>query len=431
MKKNILLLILSVFLTLAISEKGVRLLGYFPGYLGGPFHFHKVDSLFLYKGYAADLLSRPYIEDSTRILVNFITDSLFKCSSRGDIKGKYYELQDKYLTKTCDEFAEVPLSYSELWSNPEKHELGRIYQGILNKQKLNDYDSAIINYVRHPINSSGYKSIEFRAHSSKKRVMMLGDSFAWGWQAKCRVDCFSDLLLARGFEVYNTGMSATDAPQYMAIARKFVPLVKPDVLVANIYLGNDIMYFKQKLLPYQTHIYPTNAGYLPPCPRGVSLPSADSSYRFVLNAVSIPKNANWFNQICYHSSLATLIWRSLQNFLPETWTKDKGRVAFEEMAENKKMEYPYINDEMKELRMLCTENGTRLIICIIPNFYISANKKMETYYVNYYPRLFENEIYYEPHNILKEDYSHAGDGHFNDAGHKKYADFLEQLLVKI
>ena len=59
----------------------------------------------------------------------------------------------------------------------------------------------------------------------KKKVLMLGDSFLYGHSAENFTSSFANNLLAKGYYVYNTGISGADVTQYKAIADKYIPII--------------------------------------------------------------------------------------------------------------------------------------------------------------------------------------------------------------
>ncbi len=73
------------------------------------------------------------------------------------------------------------------------------------------------------INEGGFRSPDFsKLDSTKKKILLIGDSFTWGMSASPVVDhCFADLVRNEtDFEIINTGIPAADPVQYSLIAQK-------------------------------------------------------------------------------------------------------------------------------------------------------------------------------------------------------------------
>ncbi|MEZ4901587.1 MAG: GDSL-type esterase/lipase family protein [Spirosomataceae bacterium] len=92
-----------------------------------------------------------------------------------------------------------------------------------------------------PITSEGYRDFPKTNTENKKKVLVLGDSFAAGHGLENTEDRFSDQLEqklgADKFAVYNLGVSGSDTRDEFQRLQKFP--VKPDVLVLE-YFPNDI-----------------------------------------------------------------------------------------------------------------------------------------------------------------------------------------------
>lgn len=92
-----------------------------------------------------------------------------------------------------------------------------------------------------PITSEGYRDFPKTNAEKKKKVLVLGDSFAAGHGLNNTEDRFSDQLEqklgADRFAVYNLGVSGSDTRDEFQRLQKFP--VKPDVLVLE-YFPNDI-----------------------------------------------------------------------------------------------------------------------------------------------------------------------------------------------
>ena len=90
----------------------------------------------------------------------------------------------------------------------------------LPKDSLDDAEFAYLDYATAPVNEEGFKSIAFKKYETEKTsILLLGDSFTWGLTAVPSFKSFADVLAARGYVVYNTGIVGNDPAYYAAIAK--------------------------------------------------------------------------------------------------------------------------------------------------------------------------------------------------------------------
>lgn len=92
-----------------------------------------------------------------------------------------------------------------------------------------------------PVNSLNYRDKEVLSDTTKKNVLVIGDSFAAGHGLKSVDERFSDILESKlgvdQFVVYNLGVSGSDTRDEADRLKKYP--VKPDVIVLQ-YFPNDI-----------------------------------------------------------------------------------------------------------------------------------------------------------------------------------------------
>jgi len=410
--KTIILFFLSLFIGLAIAESLLRLFfGIEPGRHNYDRSFTKVDSLFILKGFYAD------------------SEGIFRVdpATIKDINGRlaapniprYDHLFDPHTE--VDEIYTVADEMRDVMLNKETNSFQSVYRSILSKKEgQTDLDSALIYFVHHPINNDGFCGIPIKPYrSGKKKILLLGDSFTWGRTVKNITSAFANELLAKGYTVYNTGVSGADPPQYLALAKKFIPVLKPDIVIVNFAMGSDIMNSPRPLVPFQPIFYRTNAGYLFSSPQGVYLNGPKETYLFIKDEATIP-STSCFNKLCKLSAVGTAIWKFLfsiglvGNQHPEHdeyWQKVKDSFS----------EIPYSNADLAYIQKVSTDYGAKCIIVAIPDLRPGGAcdpKKI--------PHLFENIPYvYSP--VKKNGYS-LSDGHFNTLGHKEYAKFLDSLI---
>lgn len=430
-KKELLLLICSVVFTLIVSEAALRAFGFKPGRVTNPIGLWEVDKLEKNVGFTADSMAVTH----------------FDTTPRAAIRSYILQNNEEPLLRLYDtaiwmgEYQQLANDYRSVLTGDDKGVFALFVQRILNKPESSrtDFDSAVLNFVGNPFNEFGFRSMAFRKKSSRKRVLLLGDSFTYGYNAQNKTYSFADLLIANGYEVYNTGLGGSDPPQYLSIAREFIPLIKPDIVVANICLGNDAGTDSQSYRPFQPHHYVTNAGWLESCPQGVNFSSAEEVYKVALSTCYIPQNSFW-NKLCSSTCITTMLW-ALNDLAYDRKLSITACCGFEAKAAKFKLKEPYINNVMKKIEKICVENQSSFVISVIPNnieipkplikrIIQPLHHEFVLQYVKDIEGLFPNQSFFEPHHLLPEHYG-PNDSHFNERGHALYAEFLTQMLDSI
>jgi hypothetical protein len=412
--------VIAVVITLAIAEGLLRfVLSVTPGSIADNKWFHYVNQLQMREGFYADSLgifkvsavSATEIEKAIR--ANTLPNNLINFSR--------LITNLKIPEQKCKEVYALSLQYCFTNSHFKQNAFSHYIDSIQNipPQLYDGIDSAILRYTYCPINRDGFRSIDFCATSHKrKKILILGDSFAWGHTTSIITNSFADILLTKGYAVYNTGISGADPAQYLAVAKAYIPLIKPDIVIVNFFMGNDITYYKRPVLPHLPILYSTNAGNLYSFYNGMLFSSASQIYSFIYESTHIPCN-NIAGKICAKSAIGTLIWRTFykSGFVKLPYTRNK----YERYTVSEKYEKPYSNVELDSIRSLTEQSGAKFILSVIPDIQNDALKDPRNT-----PYLFEN-LKYSLFPAKKELYN-MGDGHFNDKGHMVYANFLDSII---
>jgi hypothetical protein len=74
----------------------------------------------------------------------------------------------------------------------------------------------------------------------------------------------------------------------------------------------------------------------------------------------------------------------------------------------------------------CIDQNAQFLLLTIPD-YFEIGKRPEAEY----PKIFENLNYQMPHSLSTTDYYENPNGHFNNQGHRKYTDFILEILKKL
>jgi hypothetical protein len=91
------------------------------------------------------------------------------------------------------------------------------------------------------INNLGFRGPDVSVKKSRKRIMLLGDSFTFGWGVQ-QDETWADLLQKKfpQVEILNLGKGGTHPGDHVQTARKAIPVLKPDLIIWGILQGNDL-----------------------------------------------------------------------------------------------------------------------------------------------------------------------------------------------
>lgn len=412
-KKEITVALLSTILTMGLTELGLRLYGFAPG-ASFNMWFKEVDNLVLYKGYDTDSLgifkvdleAGEYISSQ---LANVADKSRWEWETPMNSVGEIYTLKNDFF---------------KVYHDLDHNIFSEFISTLKNKpaESLDQFEEAVLKYSLSPINKDGFKSIPFTDYScDRKKILLLGDSFTWGHNTPNITNGFADILLSNDYVVYNTGISGTDPSQYLALAKKYIPILKPDFVIVNFFLGNDVFYFERPVLAQAPVFIATNAGNLITCPMGNYILSADSLYNFNVMQNHIPINGNKFHEMCAKSVITTLGWYLL-NKLNITFYNNPERLKIWEEGESNMSDVPAANSQIKEIAEIASENNASFYLSIIPEL-----KRGRLTHPDEYKNLFIEQDYFMPSQLTMWDYNFK-DAHFNRSGHEKYAEHILSII---
>lgn len=402
--------IISLVVVLMVTEVGMRQIGMEPGRIASRSQLAEVDEWVEYHDAAANDAGIYAYTPAT-------AQALHTALQAGT------PLMGEWRRNIDGELAHLLEDQMQFANGNVHNEYARFIDRILHvPDTLRDpVDVAYTLQVQQPINADGFRSIPFRNDTTRKRkVLLLGDSFTWGHSATHFSQSFGELLAAGGYAVYNSGISGADPTQYAAVARKYIPIIQPDVVVVNLYLGNDIFDFERPLAPGHALQYRTNAGTFIAYPGRERLPNAQAAYAFLAEMERIPATDSLaFNRWCSRSVLGTLLWQGLSaaHVLPFVrpnrgyWARCAAQPA-DPLATRK---------PLLEIQQIATAHGSQFVLAIIPSFAQEAPKFQDLQAV------FAGLSPHFPADLTVQDYT-APNGHFNDKGHAKYAAMLRQIL---
>lgn len=91
------------------------------------------------------------------------------------------------------------------------------------------------------INNLGFRGRNTTIEKKRKRVLLIGDSFTFGWGVELEETWVS--LLSESYpniEFLNLGQGGNHPGDYVQVAKRAIPFLKPDLVFVNVLQGNDI-----------------------------------------------------------------------------------------------------------------------------------------------------------------------------------------------
>lgn len=288
----------------------------------------------------------------------------------------------------------------------------------INKQGFRDY----INYTPEIIDS--IKNI-----AKKEVVMIIGDSYVEGCCPDTVINSFPDIINRNNnLKVLNMGISGTDPLQYQLIAQKYLPLLKPNKVVVVFYFGNDILTFERQATPYSPLTFPfkNNKWLFGVAPNHLSqklnysFKSADEAYQFYIDKYTLTgNNRNFIERTFSYSVIFSKIYLYVEHRNARKLWESKGIV------------YNWDGFDIAHKRLVAIQkmadslNVSALFVGIPSPEEAANNENLR----EKYKTLFKEIKWDVPKNLNKEDYDGMNiSNHFNNNGHIKYAEFLENVI---
>ncbi len=289
---------------------------------------------------------------------------------------------------------------------------------VINKQGFRgkfDYTPASVDSVRK--------------YTKRKIIMLVGDSYVEGCCADTVTNSFPDVLgRSPKYEVLNFGVSGTDPLQYELVTRKYLKALKPDHLFVAIYFGNDFLTVTREPNPGSPLTFPfhKNKWIYGLANSNLSKKSnycfktPEEAYSFFIKHYTMRgPNRNWFQKTLSHSVIISKLYLFTEHYLK---TKEYQRMNPGMVIDFYSITYANI----KNIKACCDSVNIPCTFVGIP----APKESEEGASLNTkYNLHFKDIPYYVPANLTCEDYDgKSAANHFNNKGHKKYADFLIKLL---
>lgn len=236
------------------------------------------------------------------------------------------------------------------------------------------------------VNSQGFRNPEFdEPPLGRKTILFLGASYTWGYSADPIEASFVDLVRNAGYRTQNLGIPASQSFLQADIGEHYIPLLKPDVVAYMFALDNRIFY-QLKLQPNHPFYYVTTAGWLNGYRADGAPLSLEDAHRYNLELVSAPRPSPSPEE-------AELITR----------------------------------DAINRIQAATDAVGATLLLFVIP---INPDKDYHGVVEQAMHRFSDLELLAPP-GLDRSHYVFQPDPHFNNEGHRIYADFvIEQLAAR-
>ncbi len=288
------------------------------------------------------------------------------------------------------------------------------------------------------INSDGFRSIEFKHYETEKtKILFLGDSYTWGGEAQPLTNSFVDIVTRNDFLTFNTGIPCGHPNQYAYLAEKYVPTLKPDIVATMFFRGNDILE-AQPMLPNKNLFHITNAGWLYAFDHKGNYMSPQQTYDYYLpktNLAFIEETEGLFHRVMRSVFLKSVVGSYCWAGLSAAKEKTRNIYRYVRTVKSVAKDHHTIQDPRRKkalsnvrecfsrIKRVSEQHGARCMFFLIPPHPELRDKNNSIEYNKYNFRGFS--FYHpSPDSFTDQDYVDPPDGHFNNSGHKKYAEFI-------
>lgn len=285
------------------------------------------------------------------------------------------------------------------------------------------------------VNSQGFvstieytpESVEAIHKSGKKVVMLIGDSYTQGCCADNVNASFAQLLnQSDDFVILNFGIPGADPVQYRLIVEKYAPILQPDLILVAVYGGNDALEYDRTAKPYVPLSYPIKKGPWLNSEGPIYLTKQGTYFKNFEEA-----KAHYFEYFSLWGDEASFFEKTIRYsvILSRPYLKWKTKRQYERIKPQmpkslERQTYSYQN--LASLDSTARNLKIPVVFSLIPS---PSDVQTKVDLTKKYDFIFEQLDYHFPSNLTVSDYDGLADAnHFNNAGHKKFADFLETLI---
>jgi len=325
-----------------------------------------------------------------------------------DFMARLYGLVPGHIAPSWSNFKQVDslIEYNHFYTNEE----GFI---VANKDYFTTQNIAI--------NEDGFRNKEFEAiDSNKRKILFIGDSFTWGLSAEPLSNCFADRIGKDStLEIINLGIPVADPAQYEVLAKKYIPILQPEMVFVFLFLGNDMMPQERNISPNKPLYYFTNAGAMMANDGERFFANAHEAYQYFVNEkffIQQPKSS--LEYIAKHSAIAAKLYA-----LKVQWNeKVKQEKSFNESL--------ITANHLLSIVQICKENNCNFHLVIIPR--LEDAGQSSAFFKHRYSSIFNdtllNKYCFLPASFSSSYYTPNPDGHLNNLGHTVLAKEIKQLI---
>lgn len=290
------------------------------------------------------------------------------------------------------------------------------------------------------LNKQGFRSpISFeievidslRQAKNQKVVFLVGDSYTEGCCAEPITNSFADKLYEDDeYILLNFGVGATDLLQYKLVIEKYAPILKPDLIVVDFYLGNDFAYYRRPVTPnvpvcflLKDYAWLNSVGpryLMENYPRDYFL-NAKEAYHFYLNSYTLwGENATSFERMIRWSVYSKFYVQQREKARQRAWWRAGGAATDNDTL--------CTNGLLQEIDQIGEENHIPVLYVGIPSPQdVDEQLDLEEKYGKY----FYNSRHVFPSTSLfsVDDYDGMETAnHFNNDGHYKFYKFAREVI---
>ncbi len=268
----------------------------------------------------------------------------------------------------------------------------------------------------------------------KKIVFVIGDSFTEGVfdSSFSYVETFAQRLktMQHDYAVFVFGVGGSDPLNYRLITEKYVPLLKPDVVIIAFCGSNDVMSYDRIATPGIPLYWQTNAGWLlSNVPEELSgtnnliLASAQQAYYYYKKAITLNGQDSGLPRFCSRLCFTTQLYfkfKTLKHFIVK---KPDGAHRL-----NGQADFSY--QHLHAIDSICLAQNAAMQIVFIPDDAKVDKVKTPEQFNNAYGFVLKDlsvKTHYPFGYSYKTDYLPGGH-HFNAEGNRKFAEFTDSII---
>lgn len=403
--------------SLLLTEGILRITTIVPGYKW-ELQFDKVDSLVVYDDLIVDSngIFKLNQEINKKVAHSGETFEQVWGSENLDVLEKYLISSHRQLKPAKRFFPVIWEVAHGLYAYDSCPFLDMIKQMDNSGMFVDSVDFHYCKFLRQPVNSDGFYSIPFRNFKTKKKkILLLGDSFTFGFSATPSYNNFACRLAAKDYAVYNAGIPGTDPAQYCKVAEVYLSKIQPDAVFVCLWAGNDIMISDRLLYPDSFLHFPSNAYWIQGFYNGAYFKNAQDAYIYFTNQSRLPPTGS-----CLLDGMVDNIAIATKIYL----LSDPNVTAHTEKTTYYKDSLSFSQKYIERIDSICASNNIRCEFIVIP-----ALKDLRFSRLKSPPYIVMNKNVHPILDLTQNDFPLDGDDHPSNAGHRKIADFIDSLVV--